>query len=110
MYIILRKQRDNYMNLPSPISINLPINSGTITRTFNELPLILIDNSKLKKVQAQMPPFYKLLTLWENESYNQIGDYTQSQAEARVLELLGNNPASGLLQLYINPSIKKKNL
>jgi len=96
------------MKLPNPITIKLPALSGTINRTFNELPLILIDNSKLKKVQAQMPPFYKPLTLWENESYIEIGDYTQSQAEARILELLGSDPANILLPLYIDPLKKKQ--
>lgn len=33
----------------------------------------------------------KYLVLWRNEDYDNIGDWTQAQANARIEELLGND-------------------
>jgi hypothetical protein len=48
-----------------------------------------------------LPTFMQTLTLWENESYDVAGDYTQAQVEARILELLGDDPKSVLETLII---------
>lgn len=92
------------MILPHPITLKLP-NSNKET-TFSELPVTIIDSEKLKRVQVQMRPFMKPLTLWEGESYTSAGNYTQEAVEARILELLGDDPTSVLLPLYVAlPSI-----
>lgn len=49
--------------------------------------------------------FPKALVLWSGDDYTQIGDYTQSQVEAKIIELLGNDPASVLKTLL--PSFAK---
>jgi hypothetical protein len=89
------------MNLPSPITLTVNYNHIPKEITFTELPVRIIDDSRLKKVWAFMPPFMRLLTLWEKESYDAVGDYTQAQAEARILELLGDDPKSVLETLII---------
>jgi len=71
-----------------------------------ELPLVVVDVQRSKVCKAQSAPFYKTLTLWEGESYDAVGDYTQSQAEARFLELLGSDPATELAKLYVEPPTK----
>ena len=71
-------------------------------RTFKQLPVTIIDSSALKRVQVQMKPFMKPLTVWEGEAYDLAGDYTQAQLEARILELLDENPVEVLLSLYVN--------
>ena len=76
------------------------------TITVSELPLVVVDVQRSKVCKAQSAPFYKTLTLWEGEAYDAVGDYTQSQAEARFVELLGNNPASELAKLYVEPPVK----
>jgi hypothetical protein len=85
------------MNLPNPVTVNFKSKE----MTFSELPVTIIDSSRLKSVKVQLRPFMKLLTLWENESYDIAGDYTQAQVEARILELLGDDPKSVLETLII---------
>lgn len=91
------------MILVNPITLKLP-NSNKDT-TFTELPVTIIDSERLQRVQVQLRPFMKLLTLWENESYIAAGNYTQIQVENRIIELLGDDPASVLLSLYVVPKI-----
>ena len=93
------------MKLPHEISVTVP--DMTFPIKITELPVVLIDIEKDKKVLAQMAPFYKTLTLWENEAYVAAGNYTQESAESRILELLGSDLASGLASLYIPFQTKK---
>jgi hypothetical protein len=89
------------MNLNHPVTVNLPAVGGTtVLRTVSHANLTLIDNSTAKFVKANLFPFYKSLTLWEKEAYDAIGDYTQVQAEARINELLGDDPNAVLAGLY----------
>jgi hypothetical protein len=44
------------------------------------------------------------LVLWSGADYDVAGDYTQAQVEARVLELLGNEPAKALENLFVPPA------
>jgi hypothetical protein len=88
------------------ITFNPPLNvvvSADKTVSVKDLPLVIVDVQKSKKCFAQSAPFYKTLTLWEDEAYDAIGEYTQAQAEARFLELLGADPASELVKLYVEP-------
>lgn len=91
------------MKLVNPVTLDLPQRG---TRTFAELPVTIIDNVQLKRVQVQLRPFMKLLTLWEGEVYTQAGDYTQAQVETRIFELLGDDPAAVLLELYVAPPVR----
>lgn len=88
------------------------MNIGNITLTIGNrnieidgLSLLLTDDSFGKNVSCRLlltktmpngksrpiPLPIKPLVLWSGEEYDNIGDYTQAQAEHRVLELLGPN-------------------
>jgi hypothetical protein len=98
------------MNLSSPITITPPSftrKDGTV-RSFNpialhELDITIIDNSKRKSAVVQIRPCPRPLVLWTGDAYTSAGDYTQAQVEARVLELLGENPSEVLSNLFIHP-------
>jgi hypothetical protein len=83
------------MNLSQPVKVSI----RNKEYTFNSLDVTIIDKSSKKTVQVYIHPFRKLLTLWEKEAYDAAGDYTQAQVESKILELLGNNPASTLSSL-----------
>jgi hypothetical protein len=103
------------MNLTSPITITPPAikkTNGT-TKTFSpitlkELDLTIIDNVKHKSVVVQIRPCPRPLVLWQNAAYTAAGDYTQSQVEAKVTELLGNEPAKVLEGLFVIPAAPVK--
>jgi hypothetical protein len=88
------------------------MNIGNITLTIGNrnieidgLSLLLTDDSFGKNVSCRLlltktmpngksrpiPLPIKPLVLWSGEDYDNVGDYTQAQAEDRVLELLGPN-------------------
>ena len=96
------------MNLNNPITIQPP----TITRsngevrsfnpiTLNELDITIFDNAKRQSCSVRIGPCPRPLALWEKESYDAIGDYTQAQVEDRVNELLGNDPVGVLEGLFL---------
>jgi hypothetical protein len=98
------------MNLSQPVTIQPP----TITRstgevrvqkpiTLSELDITLIDNNKRKRCEVRIPPCPYSLLLWTNNDYDAIGDYTEAQVEARVLELLGSDIKAGLEALFVPP-------
>jgi hypothetical protein len=98
------------MNLSQPVTIQPP----TITRstgevrvqkpiTLSELDITLIDNNKRKRCEVRIRPCPYSLLLWTNNDYDAIGDYTEAQVEARVLELLGSDIKAGLEALFVPP-------
>ena len=96
------------IQLNPPITINpppfVPQSGGPLQTvnpiTLNEIDYALIDHSKHKTVLARIFPCPKPLVLWQNESYDNIGDYTQAQADQRVSELLGSDIESSLEALF----------
>lgn len=97
------------MNLPNPITFTPPSftrKDGTVRSfdpiTLNQLDITIIDNNKRKNVVAKIVGIPKALVLWKDQEYTNIGDYTQAQAEARILELLGDNASKILADLFIN--------
>lgn len=95
------------MNLNKTITINPPPftdNSGRVTNpppvVLNELALTFIDNVKNKSISASIANVPTPLTLWFGPEYDAIGDWTQAQAETKVLELLGDNPETKLRSLF----------
>lgn len=70
--------------------------------TLNELDITIIDNAKRKSALAQIRGVPRPLVLWEKEAYDIAGDYTQAQVEARILELLGNDPKTVLESLFFH--------
>jgi hypothetical protein len=99
------------MNLSNPITITPPAikkADGTIKTfnpiTLNELDVTIIDNSKHKSVMVQIRPVPRPLVLWNGDAYDDVGDYTQTQVEAKILELLGTDPKSVLENLFLPPA------
>jgi hypothetical protein len=81
------------MIFPQPLTVRFR-NGQTVTRdTFN---LVITDDSKNRRVVAQLLPVSKPFTLWQGPTYDAVGDYTQAQAETRLLEVLGEDPAAAL--------------
>ena len=98
------------MNLSQPVTIQPPAitrASGEV-RTFQpitltELDVTIIDNAKAKTCVARIRPCPQHIVLWEGVAYDAAGDYTQSQVEARVLEVLGSDVKAGLEALFVRP-------
>ena len=98
------------MQLSSPVTITPPsfTRSTGEVRTFQpitltELDITIIDNAKRRSCVAQIRPCPRPIVLWEKATYDAVGDYTQAQVEARVLELLGSNPKATLEGLFASP-------
>jgi hypothetical protein len=98
------------MNLSSPIVITPPAITkadGSVKTfnpiTLNELDVTIVDNAKRRVVSAQIRPVPRSIVLWQGDAYTAAGDYTQAQVEARILELLGNDPKSVLEGLFLQP-------
>lgn len=94
------------MNLSEPIIVNLnPLKKrdGSFKNLppvkLNELKITILDDVKAKECSVRIVPFPKPLVLWKGEDYEAVGDYTQAQVEAKILEKLGNNPAEVLKTL-----------
>lgn len=95
------------MNLVSPLIITpgfivTPWGRTVTVRPFTltELDITFIDNAKRRTVHAQVARIPRPLILWQGDAYDAIGDWTQEQAEARVTELLGEDPAATLAALF----------
>lgn len=95
------------MILPSPVTVQPPSytrKNGEVRtyapKTISELDITIIDNVAMKSVVASLRGFPRALPLWSGEAYDAIGDYTQAQVEARVLEVLGEDPKAALEQLF----------
>ena len=102
------------MKLANPVTIQPPsvtLPNGEVRVyppiTISELDVVVIDSAKNRTCQARLWPCRLPVTLWSGESYDNAGDYTQDMVEARVLELLGNDPKSVLEKLFL-PSTPKK--
>jgi len=95
------------MNIASPITIIPPSitkKDGTVKTfksiTLTSLDVIYTDDPQRKMIRAQIRPCPLPLVLWEGAAYTSIGDWTQAQAEAQVIALLGASPETALLGLY----------
>jgi hypothetical protein len=84
------------MNLESPVTVL----RGEDQATFSELDLTVIDNMARRVCLVRFLGFTRPLVLWSGASYEAAGDYTQAQIEARVREILGENPGEVLQSLY----------
>lgn len=55
-----------------------------------------VDNPLHKRVDAMLFAQKRNVTLWSGLAYDEIGEWTQAQAEARLAELLDDNQAPAL--------------
>lgn len=84
------------MKLNNPITVNI---QGT-NNVLESLDIFIMDHPAHKRVMVKVHPVAKPLVLWRGDEYDEIGDYTQAQLEARVLEVLGENLQQGLQTLF----------
>lgn len=99
------------MNLPSPVTVTPPsfTRSTGEVRTFQPITLTtlevtIIDNATRKSCVAQIRSYPRPVVLWQGAAYDAAGDYTQAQAEARLLEVLGPDLKAGLEGLFLPPT------
>ena len=85
------------MELPSIIA--LTVNDNIIT--LSDLDIVILDHNIKKIVIARLSLFLKPIVLWRGDQYDNVGDYTQAQVEARILELLGDDIQTFLQSLVI---------
>jgi len=95
------------MQLNNTITITPPPFTNNIGQIINPTPLVLDsldlvfnDNVKTKTVYAIVIGVPNSILLWSGDQYDNIGDWTQVQAENRLMDLLGNDPASALRALF----------
>jgi hypothetical protein len=78
-------------------SVTIKIHDGNIV--LNDLDLVIFDHPSKKTVLIKVHPLARLFPLWKGQEYDKIGDYTQTQLEDRLLEILGDNIEKGLQDL-----------
>ena len=95
------------MNLPDKIIINPPPFSDANGNVVNPPPIefdsfkvSFIDSPDTKSVFARIEKIPNQIPLYLGLEYDQIGDWTQAQAEAKLLQVLGNDPARYLRSLF----------
>jgi hypothetical protein len=69
--------------------------------TCRRLDFVLTDDSRNRKASAWVYFADKPITLWEGDEYDAAGDYTQAEAEARLLEKLGPDIKAGIEALFV---------
>jgi hypothetical protein len=67
----------------------------------SNLDIVTIDHASRKIVLARLGPIFRPLVLWRGNDYDTAGDYTKAQVEAKILELLGDNPQETLQSLVL---------
>lgn len=96
------------MKLDNTITIQPPPysdNSGKIINplliSLNNLEFIFTDNPGFKTISARTQQLPQInIIIWNNQEYDQIGDWTKKQAEAKIKVLMGDDPAKYLRSLY----------
>ena len=87
------------MILPAPVTLTRVDGEAV---TISELSLIFQDYNDQRVVVAILRPHCRSVVLWEGDEYDLIGDWTQDQAESRILEILGPDIQAGLQSLVCN--------
>jgi hypothetical protein len=85
---------------PPPFTNNLGQVTYPDPLVLHKLDLVLTDNIKTKTVYASIIGIPSPIILWSGEDYDHIDDWTQVQAENKLLEILGNNPSETLRALF----------
>lgn len=81
------------MDFENPVTYRKRNGSQATSSSFR---LLLIDDSAARLVSAYLLPAPGRLILWSGDAYDEAGDYTQAEAEARVTAVLGSNPGEAL--------------
>lgn len=86
------------MQLAAPVTLTIAGNQVEIA----QLAPLLIDDTARSVVVARLHPTFRPLFLWRGAEYAAVGDWTQAQADARILDLLGSDIQAGLQALVAN--------
>jgi ABC-type phosphate transport system substrate-binding protein len=84
------------ITLQAPVTI--VVNSITIPANPQ---YYIVDNSESKTVAAVFKGLQKPMILWAGADYDSIGNWTQEQADARIIEILGSNPAEVFTSMLV---------
>lgn len=76
-------------------ALSFTLSDGTVI-TGADLDVSFLDRPTHRFVIARVHSALKPIVLWQGAAYDAIGDWTQAQAEARILELLGAYVQAGL--------------
>lgn len=99
------------IKLEQPISITIPATRNQ-DGTLREFPPIVLkeidcsvtyDNSR-KVAVASIKGVFRPVKLWEGAAYDQAGQFTDADVEARITEILGADPAATLSALLQPPA------
>lgn len=95
------------MKLNQTIKVSPPPysdNNGKVTHppelVFDTLNVSYTDTPSSRTVTARIDKIPQSIVLYAGDQYDLIGDWTQHQAEQRLLQLLGDDPATYLRQLF----------
>lgn len=100
------------ITLKQPITVIIP----PITKsdgTVKEFAPVVLDNidyivsydNARKVATAIIKRVNRPVALWEGEEYDQIGQFTDVDVDARMSEILGADPASAISSLFIPPTV-----
>lgn len=95
------------MKLSKPISVTPPPysdHSGKIIQPdkieTDELELSFHDEVKYNRLSVTIEHFPTPMTLYAGQAYNELGDWSKSQLEKRLISLLGDDPSVVLRALF----------
>jgi len=95
------------IKLKSPITINVPSikKSDGSTKEFspvvlNEIDFIVTYDNSRKFASAIIKGVNRNITLWSGDDYDKAGQFTDKDVDARVSEILGNDPAKSIEALF----------
>jgi hypothetical protein len=83
------------MQLAAPVTLVV----GGEELVLTQLSPVFIDDAGHQIVLVRLHSVLKPVVLWRNAEYLAVGDWTQAQADARTLELLGEDIQAGLQSL-----------
>lgn len=95
------------MKLEKQITIQPPPHSDASGKViyppelkFDELNLLITDNTINKIITIQILNIPYPIILWRDQEYDELGDWTRSQVENKLKEKLGDSPEVFLRSLY----------
>lgn len=95
------------MQLDNPITIQPPtlhgfngLVTGFAPITLTKLEVTFSDSPTYRVVSAYVRPMPKPVILWLGDEYDAVGEWTQQQANDRLLEKLGPDLKVGLESLF----------
>jgi hypothetical protein len=102
------------ITLKEPITVIIPPitkSDGTIKHfapvVLDSIDYIVNYDNSRKFAMAIIKDVNRPILLWEKEAYSAIGQFTDQDVDARVSEILGEDPAKTISDLFIGPDNRK---